>query len=164
MSSLCWLLCIIFFLSCNGNDTPIIGILTDPCDGGWCATWPGYVQNYTKSYIAEPYVQWIESGGGRVVPIYYNDELSQVQKLLSQLNGVLFTGGGGGYDPTEPYFIQFNNILDYLQKYAIENKHKSQSIPVWATCLGFEAICSRVAHDYNTSLDYSLLNHRKCIQ
>eukprot|EP01084_Bolivina_argentea_P189508 325883_1 len=144
---------LLLFTICNSNNAPIIGILTDPCDGeGWCGTWPGYIQNYTTSYIAQAYVQWIESGGGRVVPIYYDDDFSNIEKLLPQLNGVLFTGGGGGYVPTDPYFIQFNNILDFLQKYAIENKKKSQSIPVWATCLGFEAICARTAHNYNTTL------------
>ena len=147
-------LSILITISNGDSNAPIIGILTDPCyatPSSWCATWPGYIKNYTKSYIAQPYVQWIESGGGRAVPIYYDSPFNEVQKLLPQLNGILFTGGGGGYDPTDPYFIQFNNILDYLQKYAIDNKHNSKSIPVWATCLGFEAICSRTAHNYNTS-------------
>ena len=145
---------IYLFSICSCNDEPIIGILTVPCkppEDSWCTTWPGYIQNYTTSYITASYIKWIESGGGKVIPLFYDDKWSNIQTLLTQINGILFTGGGGSYNPNNPYFIQFNKILDYLQNFAQQNKNKNISIPVWATCLGFEGLCARYSHNWNTS-------------
>src|SRR5687767_8821686 len=50
-------------LSTRSNDRPIIGVLTQEYFGGF----KGYGNNH--SYIAASYVKWVESAGGRVVPI-----------------------------------------------------------------------------------------------
>ena len=50
--------------------------------------------NSGYSYIAASYVKWIESAGGRVVPIPYNiPTVEELDTLLSKINGVLMPGG-----------------------------------------------------------------------
>lgn len=50
------------------NDTPIIGILTQEISYHLNSKWPGVF----KSYIAASYVKFVEGGGARVVPIWYD--------------------------------------------------------------------------------------------
>lgn len=49
------------------NNTPIIGILTQPYSGET----PSGVSRDGLTYIAASYVKFVESGGARVVPILY---------------------------------------------------------------------------------------------
>lgn len=58
---------------------PIIGILTLPNH---------FSSHKATSYFPASYVKWLESGGGRVVPIPYDAPLDETAKLLSKLNGV----------------------------------------------------------------------------
>lgn len=70
----------------------------------------------------------------------------KVRTLLSQLNGVLFTGGAASFNiTTSIYFQQVANIMDYLLEYS--NTNKDKAIPLWATCLGFEAMTVYIADD-----------------
>jgi len=39
-------------------------------------------------------MNFVEMGGCIAVPIYYDMRESELKKLLSKINGVLFTGGG----------------------------------------------------------------------
>lgn len=48
------------------NDTPIIGVLAQEISYHLNSKWP----DEFKSYIAASYVKFIESGGGRVVPVW----------------------------------------------------------------------------------------------
>ena len=97
--------------------SPVIGVMTHPGDNGG------------QTYLASSYVKWIESAGGRVVPIPYDmDDLSDVDKILSKVNGVLFPGGHSNLNPTAQHIyssvLQMNKDGDYF--------------PLWGTCLGFE--------------------------
>lgn len=72
--------------------------------------------------------------GAQVVPIFaYNKDKSYFDKLLPQLNGVLFPGGGQE--------ININNIwtsnADYILKYAINQTNSGNPFAVWGTCLGW---------------------------
>ena len=73
-----------------------------------------------------------------MVPILSTDSLEDVSKLVLQLNGVLFTGGTEYFNSTSIYYNQVFNILDTMRKYHSDNPTKS--IPLWATCLGFQAM------------------------
>ena len=83
---------------------------------------------------------WCES-----CPLLADDKFENVQKLLSQLNGVLFTGGTGHMAQGNIWWDQLNNIMSYLIKYHNESPSKSQAIPLWSTCLGFQAMLSWTA-------------------
>jgi hypothetical protein len=49
------------------NLRPIIGILDKPCSGD-----APYLEPYGNSYFTADYVNWLSSGGARVVPIPHN--------------------------------------------------------------------------------------------
>eukprot|EP00494_Astrolonche_serrata_P028558 UN28825 len=85
-----------------------------------------------KQYIAASYVKWIESAGGRVVPISLT-RFNETQ--LSLFNGVLFTGGGSDIKQ-DPYKSVITKILDFQEK-EYESK---RDYPIWGTCLGFESL------------------------
>ena len=69
-------------------------------------TLPSEYDEYPSSdyaYLAASYVKFIESAGARVVPIPYEvSSNSTLEKIFSQINGVLVTGGGIEiYGPTK---------------------------------------------------------------
>ena len=67
----------------------------------------------------------VRSRGARVVPIQADMDHQRVRDLLSQLNGVLFTGGAASFNKsTSIYMKQIGNIMDYLLKYSNNNKVK----------------------------------------
>jgi len=63
------------------NSRPLVGILSQPGDGmeySLTSDWNAMGEkplppNYTTSYIAASYVKFVEAGGGRVVPLIYNE-------------------------------------------------------------------------------------------
>lgn len=73
------------------NDKPLIGILTQPLDNVMKNN--PKTKGYTSEMVAS-YVQFIESAGGRVVPLKYDDNLDYNLKKLEKLNGILLMGGG----------------------------------------------------------------------
>ena len=70
------------------NDQPLIGILSQPGTGDGPA--PRFGQHIRArgndeddvSYIAASYVKWVESAGGRPVPVLYDDS-DEVLKAVS---------------------------------------------------------------------------------
>ncbi|CAI5718566.1 hypothetical protein KXD40_000135 [Peronospora effusa] len=94
---------------------PIIGVFAHP-------------SSHHGEYIAASYVKWVESAGGRVVPIPYNAPKPYLEQLLPQLNGLLFPGGAA----------TVNDRAEWLFQLALEINDKGVYFPVWATCLGFE--------------------------
>lgn len=69
----------------------MIGIITHPIPTNSQCNVQAYEQ--TEGCFKSFYPQWIESGGGRVVPIGYTLSEEKIDDLLSGLNGVLITGG-----------------------------------------------------------------------
>lgn len=89
------------------NNRPIIGILTQPAEDVFL--------QWGTSYIAASYVKFIESGGGRVVPVLYpkkkknifffflfpffltinshNSTTEQLDEIFDSINGLFFPGG-----------------------------------------------------------------------
>ena len=129
-------LCFVAHVDCT--HTPVIGVMSlDYREGN-------------QSFIAASYVKWIESGGGRVVPIGLERSKSYYKSLLSQLNGVLFPGID--LKPVSPAIKRslatalFHEesaklVFDIAQEF---NK-KGDYFPVWGTCNGFGFILSQEA-------------------
>eukprot|EP00659_Diplonema_papillatum_P022416 gene22416-34329_t len=105
----------------SATDRPIIGIWAQPyenCDG--C------------EYVAASYVKWVESAGGRAVPIRYNGTEEQTREIFGKINGVLYTGGASNIT---------KGAKDMYKLAIAANKQTPQDyFPVWGTCLGFEWI------------------------
>lgn len=112
---------------------PVVGILA----------LPNYIKGFEdkgRTYFPSSYVKWVESGGARVVPIPYTMNKDDLEALLPQLNGFLFTGGGCdfAYDnhTLTPYAQTAQRILQEVEAAYQKGEH----VPLWGTCLGFELL------------------------
>jgi len=111
------------------NNRPIIGILDQPAGDGL-----SYSGN--KTFLAANYVKWIESSGGRVVPIWFNGTEEYLKNIFSSVNGILFTGGGLVLAENSSYVKTAKFLLDL----ALKENDKDVYFPVWGTCQGFELL------------------------
>ena len=73
------------------NKEPIIGILSQPL----------FHSLPNVSFIAASYVQFIESSGGRAVPIVYNEPIEKIRETFEQINGLILPGGTVGTDASQ---------------------------------------------------------------
>ena len=126
----------------HATDSPIIGILTLPCD-----VTPKNCEDDKKAstYLPASYVKWLESGGARVVPILADDSFENVESLIQEVNGVLITGGSADFNSKSIWWNQLNNILDALRRFVDDHLSPFEAVPLWATCLGFEGIQTATA-------------------
>lgn len=113
------------------NMRPIIGILTDPNP---------YTQWAGQSYFPASYVKWIESGGGRVVPVPYTLDETSLRALAAQLNGFLFTGGGTEFWNPDNTLTQFARSAQIIMDVVMQANDAGEYVPLWGTCQGFELI------------------------
>jgi|AntAceMinimDraft_5_1070358.scaffolds.fasta_scaffold71608_1 gamma-glutamyl hydrolase len=79
-------------------------------------------------YIAASYVKFVESHGGRAVPVPYYADNATIDHLFSSLNGVLFPGGGAAV-PMGAYRMYDN---------AVAANARGDHFPLWGTCMGFQ--------------------------
>jgi gamma-glutamyl hydrolase len=111
------------------TERPIIAIFAHPKDSvGGTELCP---QNSTSSncdYIAASYIKFIESAGGRVVPIPYLASNETVTDIFNQVNGVLFPGGGAS----------LNDGGRKVWELAKASNDNGVYFPLWGTCLGFQ--------------------------
>ncbi|XP_020901384.2 gamma-glutamyl hydrolase [Exaiptasia diaphana] len=122
------------------NNRPIIGVLAE--------TLPAKRSQYGQYYIAASYVKFIESAGGRVVPIFPNATSDDILKIFNYINGVLFPGGGVSL--TESGYAKNGKLFYELSVKAFD---EGVTFPVLGTCLGFELL------NVITSDDKVVLSH-----
>lgn len=104
---------------------PLIGILTQPC-----STCPG------KSYIAAGNVKWVESAGGRVVPIRFYASDEELKRLFKSINGILFPGGLTYLWLDSPYVATARKLFNW----AVEANDKGEVFPIHGICLGHQLL------------------------
>ncbi|CAM6027402.1 unnamed protein product, partial [Sphagnum balticum] len=124
------------------TDRPVIGVLTLPEPA--CL-------HYGKQSIVTSNVRWIQAGGARVVPVFYDSTDDELDYILHRINGIFFTGGAVSYNPTKTdehddpsgslYLRTTERILWHVQ----EENENGNYFPLWATCLGFERLLEHVA-------------------
>lgn len=105
------------------NPKPLIGILSQACH--YC---PG------KSYVAAAYVKWIESAGGRAVPIRFYESEDEMHRLFRSINGVILPGGLTDLWLDDPYVLAAKRLIQW----ATEENEAGEVFPVWGTCLGHQ--------------------------
>jgi len=126
---ICFFVLIAAFIVEAVNNRPIIGILDEKYDSD-------------NTYIVASYVKWIESAGGRVVPLFYDKwSTSSMEDMLKNLNGVLLPGGGMSF--SGKYLDQLVTIFNYAKKANDNGIH----FPLWGTCLGFQELLCLAAND-----------------
>eukprot|EP00092_Neocalanus_flemingeri_P026722 GFUD01028972.1.p1 GENE.GFUD01028972.1~~GFUD01028972.1.p1 ORF type:complete len:425 (-),score=119.57 GFUD01028972.1:266-1441(-) len=129
------------------NDRPIIGVLTQELDSVLNSKLPpGH--NYT-SYLAASYVQWVQAGGARAVPVIIGREEEYYRQLFGSLNGLLLPGGSapltgdGGYAEVGELFFDW----------AKEANDNGDTFPIWGTCNGFELLTVLSSKDHSRLTD-----------
>jgi gamma-glutamyl hydrolase len=122
-------------LCISDNLRPIVGIMAYPSGLS--------EKSFGKYYIAASYVKFIESAGGRVVPILYDSPQSEIETIFNQVNGVLFPGGSADIGVNSPLY----NTAKYIVSLAMEANDKGDYFPIEAHCLGFELLSSVVAQN-----------------
>jgi len=100
---------------------------------------PGYAS--PNSCFTSYYVKWIEQGGGRVIPIRYDTDQTELEHLISSLNGVLFTGGGLDLSLNTTY------VETAMSIFKLSQKKPNDYFPVWGTCQGFQLLNVLAADD-----------------
>jgi gamma-glutamyl hydrolase len=112
--------------------------------------------------IAASYVKWIEAGGGRSIPIPYDaTSTTLLDDILSQVDGVLFPGGGTDELPfaaihiwktlhTKQYYNRNSSSNNKDDDGEVDGRKEGPAdmIPLWGTCLGFEFIVQLAASSY----------------
>ncbi|KAF0689607.1 Aste57867_18964 [Aphanomyces stellatus] len=93
---------------------------------------------FGDDFIVASYVKWIESAGGRAVRIPYDATSTELDDLLTSVNGVLFPGGEG----------LPNGAAAYIYQKALELNGNGTYFPLWGTCLGFEWLVELQAEDH----------------
>ncbi len=100
--------------------------------------------NFNHTYISASYVKWLEDGGARSIPIPYDASPKLVEDILSQVDGILFPGGGSSL-PSAAMTIweRLHSEAYYFPEK--ESGRPSDMIPLWGTCLGMEFIVQLAA-------------------
>jgi gamma-glutamyl hydrolase len=138
MKTLFSLLIINLCLYISLSKKPIVGILTHPI--------PDNPNSIEEGFISLNYAKWIEAAGGEIVPIHSWLNENELDEILNKVNGVLFQGGSASLDFNAPYY----KISEKIFNKVIEMKNiYNKDLPLWATCLGFEALNIIVSKDQN---------------
>jgi gamma-glutamyl hydrolase len=124
------------------NERPVIGILTQPEEVGLNRS----AQNET--YITSTYIKFIESVGGRVIPIHYTHSFSRIDELMSQVNGILFTGGDLDLvNPETGEYHPYTKLSLYIYQKAKELNDNGVYFPLWGTCQGHQMMMLLASED-----------------
>ncbi|CAI5992462.1 unnamed protein product [Closterium sp. NIES-64] len=96
------------------TDRPVVGVLTLPI------TVPSQRKIGVSSF-ATSYQRWIEAGGARVVPIFYDSTKEELDFILNRINGVFWTGGLVDFNPTEedPEGSKYLATTEYVWKHVL---------------------------------------------
>src|SRR6185437_2695920 len=111
------------------TDRPVIGILTVDYNG----TYKKYHEGY--SYLPASYAKFIESAGGRVVPILLKQTEQYYQDIFENTNGLLIPGGG-----TDLLTSEYAKAGKILWDLANAGNLRGDMYPIWGTCLGYELL------------------------
>jgi len=126
-----------------------------------------------SSFIAMGYIRWLEKAGLEPIALDINADDNTLLKEIAKFDGLLLTGGNQQFFDASPesgnkisealkadgvkvlpripasYLTKVAKIIDKIK----EINDSGRKYPIWATCLGFEAMIIIESH-------YSLLRHR----
>lgn len=101
-------------------DRPVVGIFSYP---------HRHRGKLDETYIAASYVKWLESAGARSIPIPWDASNELVDEIMSQVNGILYPGGGD---------VSLSSAFHRVWEKTRQLNLQGQYFPIWGTCLGFE--------------------------
>lgn len=89
------------------------------------------------SYVMHSYVDFLQSGGARVVPLVMNEPVDVTVEKLKKLNGVFMPGGDGDY-------LEYGRfVYDRIKELNDEGVY----LPLWSVCMGYENMLSYISDD-----------------
>ncbi|XP_030622096.1 gamma-glutamyl hydrolase [Chanos chanos] len=115
------------------NNRPIIGILTQEISDD-------VMKKFGKTYIPASYVQYVESGGARVMPVKLNQSFAEHEKIFKSINGLLLIGGAVDLETSD-----FAHTAEIYFKLALKANDNGDYFPIWGTCLGLQLLTVLVA-------------------
>jgi gamma-glutamyl hydrolase len=124
---------------------PVIGVLTLPESG--CL-------KYGNQVMATSNARWLQAGGGRVVPIFYDSSDEELEFVLNRVNGVFWTGGAVSFNPhTESHTgSTYLRTTEYILQHVLRENREGNYYPLWGTCLGFERLLQLIAQDTEATI------------
>ena len=113
--------------------SPLIGVTRDS-DGQ-----PGPTDSHFLFYATS-----VEKAGGRPVPIYYNEDMAGIPKILDQLDGIVFSGGDD-LDPSlygETWHPKAKAVDPRRQRFelALLAEVERRRMPTLGICLGIQLL------------------------
>ncbi|CAL9708002.1 unnamed protein product [Knipowitschia caucasica] len=117
----------------NTNDRPVIGILTQ-------IVTDEAMKPYGKTYIPTGYVQYIEAGGSRVMPIRVIYDEKYYESVFQKINGLLLIGGAADLETSD-----FARVAKIFYKLALKANDAGDYFPIWGTCMGMQQLSVLVA-------------------
>ena len=126
------------------NPRPVIGIFAQP---SYAVRFGFPPTDY--SYIAGPYIQYLEAAGATIIPIPWDLPNSTLDMLLDNVNGILFPGGGTRLGnngvPTS-----YGWAGKYIIERAINKNQQGEYFPIWGTCLGYQLVAEVFAQNFSS--------------
>jgi len=133
-----FVLCVLCCM-CAAKKHNAVGILTKPVDED---------DPSKGSFVGATIVRYLQEQGLYVVPLRYDMDKDSLNKLLPNLAGALFTGGGTDLVKGTPYYETARTVFDY----AIAQGDLNRPFPLFGVCLGYE-LMSILAADDESVLD-----------
>lgn len=123
---------------------PVIAMLANPDPYDTIVT--------DKSYINYQYVRWLEQSRADVIVIHPWYNTTVIDEILSKANGVLWAGG----DRNLNLSADFENVALHIMKRIIYLYDVEKiSLPLWATCQGFELLQVLLAKNLSVLTHFS---------
>ncbi|KAM6965052.1 gamma-glutamyl hydrolase-like [Aplochiton taeniatus] len=95
---------------------------------------------FGKTYIPASYVKYVESGGGRVMPIRLTQTIAEYEKVFKSINGLLLIGGSADLEKSD-----FARVAGIFYRLAIAANDAGDFFPIWGTCMGMQLLTVMVA-------------------
>ncbi|XP_038164024.1 gamma-glutamyl hydrolase [Cyprinodon tularosa] len=115
------------------NDRPVIGVLTQIVSDD-------VMKPFGKTYIPDSYVNYIESGGSRVMPIRLTLSNEEYESIFKKINGLFFIGGSANLNTSD-----FARVAQIFYKLALTANDAGDFFPIWGTCMGMQLLTVLVA-------------------
>uniref|UniRef100_A0A8C5H789 Gamma-glutamyl hydrolase n=1 Tax=Gouania willdenowi TaxID=441366 RepID=A0A8C5H789_GOUWI len=95
---------------------------------------------YGKTYIPASYVEYVQSGGSRVMPIRLDFTQDKYETIFKKINGLLLIGGAVDLETSD-----FAKVAKIFYKLALKANDAGDFFPIWGTCLGMQLLTVLVA-------------------
>ena len=115
------------------TNQPIFGVLTQPIPEEWQSHFPSEYQSFFEASHAD----FLQAGGARIVPVDYTQTQRQLEKELSNLNGIYIPGDTKQSFEDEQYLQKVSAILKWAGEHNLE---ESKHFPVVGVSWGMLAL------------------------